>query len=367
MRFRLLAVACLAAALALADTLTVSKVVEFVRSSVKTNLADKDVAAYLAKVKLTDRLDDRVIEQLQSIGIGARTLHALQALRDLSASLPEPSAAMTTAAPVYQQAPPPSAAEQGRLIQEAREYAFNYARSLPDFICTEVVRRSAAPKPRPGTAPDWRDQDTLQIRLSYYQQKEQYKLMLIDNRITNQDYEKVGGAKSFGDFGSLMAGIFDPSSRARFEWARWSYLDRRPVLVFSYFIEQPNSHYEIRSEGTDRTVVPAYSGLVMLDKDTHQVMCVTVKAENLPADFPVKAAETRLYYDYVELSGHTFLLPLKSEITMAGDDYLSRNDEQFRIYRKYSADSEITFGDVDTKAPPPLDDSKTKEGPPVKH
>jgi hypothetical protein len=367
MRFRLLAVACLAAALALADTLTVSKVVEFVRSSVKTNLADKDVAAYLAKVKLTDRLDDRVIEQLQSIGIGARTLHALQALRDLSASLPEPSAAMTTAAPVYQQAPPPSAAEQGRLIQEAREYAFNYARSLPDFICTEVVRRSAAPKPRPGTAPDWRDQDTLQIRLSYYQQKEQYKLMLVDNRITNQDYEKVGGAKSFGDFGSLMAGIFDPASQARFEWARWSYLDRRPVMVFSYFIDQPRSHYEIRSEGTDRRVISAYSGLVMLDKDTHQVMCVTVKAENLPADFPVKAAETRLYYDYVELSGHTFLLPLKSVITMAGDDYLSRNDEQFRIYRKYSADSEITFGDVDSKPIAPIDDSKTKEGPAVKH
>jgi hypothetical protein len=286
-------------------------------------------------------------------------------LRDQSANLPAPSAAMTTAAAVYQQLPPPSAGEQGSLIQEAREYAFNYTRGLPDFICTEVVRRSAAPKPRSGGAPEWRDQDTLQIRLSYYQQKEQYKLMLIDNRITNQDYEKVGGAKSFGDFGSLMAGIFDPSSQARFEWARWSYLDRRPVMVFSYFIEQRNSRYEIRDQGTDRKVVPAYSGMVMLDKGTHQVMCVTVKAENLPADFPVKAAETRLYYDYVDLSGHTFLLPLKSEITMAGDDYLSRNDEQFRIYRKYSADSEITFGDLDTKAPPLLDDSKTKEGPPV--
>jgi hypothetical protein len=191
--------------------------------------------------------------------------------------------------------------------------------------------------------------------------------MLIDNRMTNQDYEKVGGAKSFGDFGSLMAGIFDPASQARFEWARWSYLDRRPVMVFSYFISQIHSHYEIRSEGTDRRVITAYSGVVMLDKQTHQVMCVTVKAEELPPDFPVHAAETRLYYDYVDLSGHTFLLPLKSEVTMAGDDYLSRNDEQFRIYRKYSADSEITFDDGDTKPVAPIDNNKTKENPAGKH
>jgi len=327
---------------------------------------DKDVAAYLGTVKLKEKLDDQTIEQLQSIGIGAKTLHALQALRDQSASLPAPAAGLTTAVPTYQPPPPPSLEEQGRLIQEAREYAFNYTQSLPDFICTEVVRRSAAPKPRSGADAEWRDQDTLQIRLSYFQQKEQYKLMLIDSRITNQDYEKVGGAKSFGDFGSLMAGIFDPSSQARFEWARWSYLDKRPVMVFSYFIDQPHSHYQIRAQEANRTVVPAYSGVVMLDKETHKVMCVTVKAEDIPADFPVKAAETRLYYDYVELSGHTFLLPLRSVITMAGDDYLNRNDEQFRIYRKYEVSSGLSFDDVDSKPLPP-DDSKTKEGAPVKH
>lgn len=368
MRFRVLAIGCLCAALALAETLPVWKVVDFVRSSVKMHQSDKEVAAILVTVKLTDRLDDQTIEQLQGLGIGPKTLHALWMLRDQSAKLPEPAAApMTTAVAGYRQAEPPSAEEQGRLIQEAREYAANYTRNLPDFICTEVVRRSAAPKPRSGGAPSWRDQDTLQIRLSYYQQREQYKLMLIDNRITNQDYEKVGGAKSFGDFGSLMAGIFNPASQARFEWARWSRIGDRPVMVFSYYIDQPHSHYEIRAEGADRRIVPAYSGLVMLDKQTHQVMCVTVKAEDIPPDFPVHAAETRLFYDYVDLSGHTFLLPLKSEVTMAGDEYLSRNDEQFRIYRKYSADSEITFGDVDTKPVAPLDDTKTKEGPAVKH
>jgi len=96
----------------------------------------------------------------------------------------------------------------------------------------------------------------------------------------------------------------------------------------------------------------------MLDKNTHQVMCVTVKAENIPADFPVKAAETRLYYDYVELSGHTFLLPLKSQVIMKSMEGISKLEEEFRLYRKYSADSEIKF---DADPIPPLPDDKTKE------
>jgi hypothetical protein len=79
----------------------------------------------------------------------------------------------------------------------------------------------------------------------------------------------------------------------------------------------------------------------------------------MPDDFPVKTASTVLDYDYQDLSGHTFLLPLKSTTIMAADDYLSKLDEEFRIYRKYSAESEIKFDSTDV--PAPLPDDKTKE------
>jgi len=58
------------------------------------------------------------------------------------------------------------------------------------------------------------------------------------------------------------------------------------------------------------------------------------------------------------LSGQRFLLPLQAMVEMSGDDYLTKNDEQFRIYAKYSADSSISF---DTVAPPPLPEDKIKE------
>ena len=241
-----------------------------------------------------------------------------------------------------------------------REYALNYSRNLPDFICTEVVKRSSAPKTGSGE-PQWREGDTLLIKLSYFEQKENYKLIMINNSLARQDYEKVGGAKSFGDFGSLMRGIFEPASQARFTFDHWSRLRRgdadRVVAAFNYRVDQANSRYEIRYEDGSH-IVPAYSGQVLVDRQTHQVLRVTLKAEDIPADFPVKSAETRLDYDYTELSGQRFLLPMEAVVQMSGPDVLTRNDEQFRIYSKYSADSSIHF---DSDVPPPLPVDKTKE------
>ena len=43
---------------------------------------------------------------------------------------------------------------------------------------------------------------------------------------------------------------------------------------------------------------------------------------------------------------------------MAASDFLSKNDQEYRVYRKYSAESDIKF---DTETPAPLPDDKTKE------
>ena len=73
--------------------------------------------------------------------------------------------------------------------------------------------------------------------------------------------------------------------------------------------------------------------------------------------FPVKSAEDILDYDYQDISGHTFLLPLKATVTMNGGNSLSRNDKQFRRYQKYSADTIIKY-DSDTASHP--DDEKPR-------
>jgi len=321
--------------------------------------SDAELAGFLAHVKLTERLDDKTVESLASdLRLGAKSTAALHKLRDQSQSL----AAAAPAAPVEapRPIPIPSAEEQGKILQDVREYALSYSKNLPDFICTEREQRYGAPPVRAGS-PDWRKIDELTKRLSYFEQREDYKLIMRNSQIvSNQDVKSAGGSQSFGDFGSMMREIFEPNSQAHFEWDHWGTLRGRRVMAFSYRVAQSRSQWHLVFE-KKMDIVPAYHGLVYVDNKTHEVMRVTLEAENIPADFPIKRADTVLDYDFQELSGKTFLLPLKSTTIMAASDYLTKNDEEFRVYRKYSAESDIKFDSADV--PAPLPEEKTKETP----
>jgi hypothetical protein len=368
MRYRLLAGVFAVCLVAAAQTLSLRELVSFVQSSEKLikegKQTDAELAKYLAKVKLSERLEDRVIEELQSQGIGAKTLQALQALRDRTKDLmaAKPIAPEARPTPI----PPPSSEEQAAIITDVREYALNYSKNLPDFICTQVTRRYAAPMP--GTRwggsslsePSWQAQDVLQIRLSYFQQKEKYTVVLANNAVVNKDYEQMGGSKSFGEFGSMLREIFEPSTEARFEWDHWGTLRGKRVMAFAYHVSQSRSQYRLVVEDAKLSIITAYRGLVEVDPDTHVVMRVSTIAENIPPDFPIRKADDVLDYDFQELSGHTFLLPLKSQVLMSGGEVLTRLDEEFRLYRKYTAEAEIKY---DTDPIPPLPDDKTKETP----
>jgi hypothetical protein len=351
MRYRLLA-AVLAACLSVAaqTSLTIEQLRSFITSSFQQlKHTDRQVAGFLKSVKLTERLDDRTIEELQGLGAGPKTMEALAALRDQSRSLatPAPKAPEVRPTPI----PPPSSEEQGRILNEVRTWALNYTSTLPDFICTQVTRRYVDP----NGMDYYQLVDTLTARLSYFDRKEDYKLILHNNQVTNQSYYDVGGASSTGEFGSMLREIFEPRSQARFEWERWATLRTRRALVFAYRIAQPNSQWHINYE-RKLDIVPGYRGLIFVDKESHQVLRVTFEAEDIPPSFPVQSARTMLDYDYSEISGKRFLLPLRAEIKMRASKYLTRNDVEFRLYRKFGVESEIKF-----ETPEQLPESQTKE------
>jgi hypothetical protein len=369
MYFPRLAAVLLAFSLALsAESLSVAKLVQFLESSAtfiqQGKMTDRELAGYLARVKMTERLDDRTLEDIQGrIKLGPKTLQALKNLRDESANLGAGEGLVAPAKP--KPIPPPSSVEQAAILDDVREYALNYSRSLPDFICTQVTRRFAAPPPGTkaggpaGSDPHWYPQDTLQIRLSFFHQKEQYTVVLIGSQLVNKDYSKVGGAKSFGEFGSMMQQIFEPATEAHFEWDHWGTLRGQRVMAFSYHIRLDRSKYQLVVDDKLR-ITAAYHGLVEVDPKSHAVLRITAEAENIPSEFPLKEAKDVLDYDYTELSGQKFLLPLKAQVMMKGSEVWSRLDEEFRVYRKYSAESDIKF---DTEPIAPLPDDKTKETP----
>lgn len=330
--------------------LTVQQLLTFVRSSLELKQDDREVAQYLRKVKLTQKLDDHTIEDLQGQGIGPKTLEALNQLKEESKDLP--AAAPVPPPPVKPAVviPPPSQEEQGRIIDQARDYALSYTKRLPDFMCTQVTRRYYDPTGMEF----WQKEDTITIRLSYFEQKENYKVILVNNHVADTSIDALGGATSTGEFGTMLKELFEPDTRAEFGWERWATLRGRRTYVFNYRVAQNHSKWHVNYQRRVE-VVPGYHGLVYVDKETGAVVRVTLEAE-LPPSFPLQAAGTMLDYDFTDISGQQFLLPLRAQMRMREGKFLLKNDVEFRLYRKFSADATISF---DT--PEELPDEKLKE------
>ena len=349
---RLAALILLAAAAGWAQaTLTIEQLESFIRSSIELKQSDRDVANYLQSVKLRYRLSEGIIVELQAAGIGPKTAEALRALGEASKNLPPPPSVNATPPP---EVPPPSSAEWKKVLEETRVYASNYTKQLPNFLCTQVTRRYIDP----SGLEFWQTQDTLTARLSYFDQKEDYKLVSVNGGYTNVPYEKVGGATSMGEFGSMLREIFDRNAATTFNWERWATLRGRRVYVFSYRVDQAHSQWWLIYEERER-YNPAYHGLIYVDRDTGVVSRVTLEAEEIPSTFPISAASTMLDYDLTEIGDQKYMLPLRAEMRMRHAKELTKNDVEFRLYRKFSAEASVSY-----ETPEPLPADKTTEQPP---
>ena len=352
MKWILCLVTALGMSAAAETSLTVSQLVTFIHSAIERKTPDKQVAEYLKHVKMAEKLDDQTIEDLQSQGAGQKTVAALKELGTASAALSKAAPPLPKAA-VYVQAPGPHSVEQGKIIEETREYVKNYTKNLPNFICVQVTRRDVDPT---GTGSAWHHEDTITTKLSYNEGREDYQVVLVNNATPppGTTMDKLGGTNSAGEFGSMMRDIFDRESNARFEWHHWGKLRGRATYVFAYDIEQQYSRLHLIAEKQD--IATAYRGLIYIDQDTKMVTKYTEVPYNIPETFPMHNVELQLDYDFTKIGDSEFLLPLKSVNSSKSTRQLSKNEIEFRLYRKFGTESTIKF-----ETPEPLPDEKTKE------
>ena len=319
------------------NTLTAEQLIAFVKSSVERKMTDTEISRYLRTVKLGERLSESQFEDLVTAGLGQRSLQALHAIHDASKTLP--LAAPTGGAKAALQLPPePSPQEQAEIIAAVREYALGYSKNLPNFLCAQHIRRRTAAS---GEV-TFHDQDSLIVRLSYFEQKEDYNLLMVNDRPANGRYQDLGGSTSTGEFGSMLRQVFEPAVHARLTWSRWAQVNGKPAMAFHYAVEQTNSRWELDYMKREH-MIPGYSGDVFIDRDSKVVVRLVQRADNIPVTFPIQAASTILDYDYREISGREFLLPVHAQMDMTSDGVRTRNEIDFRNYQKYSADAVITF------------------------
>ena len=385
MKLRLsLLVLCFGFALQAQMQMNVEQVADFIRSELALRQhSDKQIAAYIKKIKLSEKLTDKTILDLQAQGAGPKTVQALQELHDQTASLKPPthdstySPATVPDAPLTSNAataqlsvkavpiPPPDSVRQQKILDQMKQYALSYTQNLPNFICVEVMRRYLDP----NSGDHYRSLGNILAKVSYNQGRENYKVYSVNGQYSEVSLEQAastGGAVSNGEFGSMMREIFEDKREAQFGWEKWTTLRGRRMAVFNYFIDSGHSDYSIEygSGAAEQHIITAYKGLVYADENTGEISRIKFVAVDIPRSFPVSAVTEILDYDLVDINGQQYVCPLMAKLYMTAGRDKTKNEIEFRSYRKFGTESNITY-DLNPTAPPPepLPPSKTEEQP----
>jgi len=385
MKFRLaLLVVSFAIGLQAQMQMNVQQLADFVRSELALgHHSDKQIAAYVKKLQLTEKLTDKTIVDLEAQGAGPKTAEALKELRDKTANMKPPGhdstyspatapdnslttgPATVTLSSKAPPIPPPDSIRQQKILDLMRQYAMSYTQNLPNFICVQVTRRYIDP----NASDHYRSLGNILAKVSYNEGREKYSVYSINGQLVETNMEGVpvhgGGAISTGEFGSLMREIFEPRSQAEFGWDHWATLRGRRMAVFNYFIDSGHSSWSITysaGPGDEQRIITAYKGLVYADENTGEIDRIKFVAVDIPKSFPVTEATEILDYDAVNISGQQYVVPLVARLNMRADRQSSKNEIEFRNYRKFGTEFSIKY-DMDPKAPAPLPPSKTEEQP----
>jgi hypothetical protein len=325
MRFCTLAL-CLSAAVFAETPMAVSDLVGMVTSALAVDRDDRRIARALEPVRLSERLSYTTIGMLRQMGTGQATFRQLQALAKKSRALPPPSEEPIGVTPE------PSASERAAMVDAMRRYASGYLASMPDFICTREARlfRTIGDK-------RWRRAGSYTAEATYAGGTDHYKLILLDNKPTTKSFEELRHAVSSGEFAGTLKEVFD--SAPDFEWDRWEVTGGKRSAVFTYYVDPAHSHYWICCP----PAVTAHRGLVYADPRTGAVRRIIIYATGLPGRSRVIAAAHVLDYGEVAIGDNRYLLPRTSSAYNRTSSVESREDIDYRDYRKFGAAATVAF------------------------
>lgn len=226
------------------------------------------------------------------------------------------------------------------IINAAREAAWQYSDTLPNYVVKQYTTRYQTEAAK-GNRTSWQALDVVTADVVSEGGKESYRNIQINGKPV-KEIEKTG-SWSTGEFSTILLNLLAPQTDADFHGKRSSTIVNRAAWRYDYSVEQTNSNWNIIA--ASQSYKPAYNGAIWVDKQTNRVLRIEMSAKNMPQAFPLDAVESAVDYDFVNIGDQKFLLPTHSEALscMRGSSDCSRNTIDFRNYRKFGADTSISF------------------------
>jgi hypothetical protein len=268
---------------------------------------------------------------------------------------------LLVACPAGLAASAPLSPEQAKILEGVRASALRYTQNLPDFMCTQLTRRTvsgtgdlsssltgmegrSSHAGLPATmGSDPNSEDVIEERLTFIDHKENYTVVAVNGRkVAGIKHMQLQGAISVGEFGSDLHNTFAPASGTVFAWERPGTLHGHRVYNYSFRV--PAQHGAVvvdRDSG--RLVVAPYAGRVVVDAATLSVLRMKYRVQ-LPPGFPIRESEIAIEYKAIAIAGRNYVLPFRSELRMQDSSHQYVNTMDFRNYHKFTVESTILYG-----------------------
>ena len=229
------------------------------------------------------------------------------------------------------------------MLARVRSNALAYSNQLPDFICNQTTRhfiRTLSP------TVVWRVTGSFVAALSYYDKKEHYEIVSINQKpAPGATMKNLSGSLSVGEFGSALRGLFEHRTQAEFQPVGFKKINNIETLSIAFQVSQERSRRFITYG--DKTIITAYRGRCWVDPDNYRIVRLEKKAVGIPGDFPVIRFDTIVDYAPVNISGSSYWLPREAEIWISRrlpGDHRSRKSDLIRTKSKIRFDGYRRFG-----------------------
>jgi hypothetical protein len=247
------------------------------------------------------------------------------------------------------------------MLDAMLRYASGYLTSLPDFICTREARQFravgdtgfAGPLPwadrgingPAGPFKPWSAVGSYTVEAAYVGGTDHYKLTLVDGKTAKGSVDELQQRVSVGEFAGGLKEVF--GSGANLEWDRWEVRGGKRSAVFAYSADLAHSTYWLGSPAL-RT---AHRGFVYADPQSGAVRRIIINATDLPKSSQITGAALVLDYGEASVGDRRYLLPGSSAAYSRTREFEAREDIDYRNYRKFGADSTVSFPNAEQPQP----------------
>ena len=141
------------------------------------------------------------------------------------------------------------------------------------------------------------------------------------------------GAIGTGPFATQLLAVFE-NRNPRFVFEGDTELAGRSLMEYSFSVPREESHYRVKAR--KEWVITGYTGTVLVDPKTAELVRLTVRTEELPPATTDCETDTSLDYGTVQLGGDDYLLPKVTHQRFIGrDGEEDENTVTFSACREY--------------------------------